>query len=250
LCHAGTTNNVKVKLKFLDAEDLENGNSDSLQELDGVLVPGGFGERGIEGKIKAIEFARENKIPFYGICLGMQLAVIEFARNVCGMSKANSLEFDPNTPDPVISLMEEQKAIYDKGATMRLGAYQCALEKGSKAYKAYGEKEINERHRHRYEFNNQYEETLSKKGLKIAGKSTKTGLVELVELEDHPWFLACQFHPEFKSSPSSPHPLFVSFVEASVTQSKKRQWQNQRPLPAGSDPLEQKTKKATGASGL
>jgi len=135
LCHAGTTNNVKVKLKFLDAEDLENGNSDSLQELDGVLVPGGFGERGIEGKIKAIEFARENKIPFYGICLGMQLAVIEFARNVCGMSKANSLEFDPNTPDPVISLMEEQKAIYDKGATMRLGAYQCALEKGSKARK-------------------------------------------------------------------------------------------------------------------
>ncbi len=229
LLHGGIANNVKVKLKFIDAEELEKDkNTKILKNLDGILVPGGFGERGIEGKILAVKYARENKIPYYGICLGMQLAVVEFARNVCGLTKASSIEFDANTPDPVISLMEEQKAVHNKGATMRLGAYICALEKDSKSYEAYGEKEISERHRHRYEFNNQYIEMFAQKGLKVGGISPKTNLVEIVEYTDHPWFVGCQFHPEFQSSPMKPHLLFVNFIKAAVAQAKKINWEKQK----------------------
>ena len=231
LRHGGIANNINVKLKFIDAEELERDDKLSpLQDVDGILVPGGFGERGTEGKIRAIRFAREKKIPFYGICLGMQLAVVEFARNICGLEKANSLEFDTNTPDPVISLMEEQKAVYNKGATMRLGAYPCTLEKDSRSYEAYGEKEISERHRHRYEFNNQYTELFTQHGLKIVGTSPKAGLVEMVDLTNHPWFVGCQFHPEFKSRPMEPHPLFVHFVRASVAEAKRRNWEQQKTI--------------------
>jgi len=229
LRHGGIANNIKVNLKFIDAEELERDDKlTPLEGVDGILVPGGFGERGTEGKIRAIRFAREKKIPFYGICLGMQLAVVEFARNVCGLEKAASLEFDTNTPDPVISLMEEQKAFYNKGATMRLGAYPCVLEKDSRSFEAYGEKEISERHRHRYEFNNQYTELLTQHGLKIVGTSPKTGLVEMIELANHPWFVGCQFHPEFKSRPMEPHPLFSHFIRASVAQAKRKNWEQQK----------------------
>ncbi len=238
LRHGGYANETKVELSFIDSEDIEKtGDIARLKEVDGILVPGGFGERGIEGKITAIRFARENRIPFYGICLGMQLAVVEFARNVCNLAKANSLEFDPDTPDPVISLMEEQKAVHNKGATMRLGAYTCTLEKDTKSLAAYGEREISERHRHRYEFNNQYMDLFKQHGLKIAGLSKSTGLVEIIELDSHPWFVGCQFHPEFKSRPMSPHPLFVHFIEASVAQAKRRSWTRQKDQPdaAGED---------------
>lgn len=231
LRHGGYTTKTSVDLKFIDAESLENAQGlAALNDVDGILVPGGFGERGVEGKIAAIKFARENKIPFLGICLGMQLAVVEFARNVCGLKKANSLEFDPNTPDPVINLMEEQKAVHNKGATMRLGAYPCTIEKNSKAFTAYKDREISERHRHRYEFNNQYTELLTKHGLSTTGISTKAGLVEIIEIESHPWFLGCQFHPEFKSRPMSPHPIFVNFIDASYAQSKRRDWKEQKSL--------------------
>jgi CTP synthase len=229
LFHGGIANSVKVNLKFIDAEELEKGGKlDMLSDADGILVPGGFGERGVEGKIRAIQYAREKKIPYYGICLGMQLAVIEFARNVCGLDKASSLEFDANTPDPVINLMEEQKAVYNKGATMRLGAYPCVLEKDSKSFEAYGEKEISERHRHRYEFNSQYADIFKQHGMKIVGISPKTSLVEIIELANHPWFVGCQFHPEFKSRPMDPHPLFVHFIRASAAQAKRRQWEEQK----------------------
>ncbi len=229
LKHGGIANDVTVNLKFIDAEELEKDEKTILlDDVDGILVPGGFGERGTEGKIRAIQYAREKKVPFYGICLGMQLAVVEFARHVCGLEKANSLEFDANTSDPVISLMEEQKAVYNKGATMRLGAYPCVLEKDSKSFEAYGEKEISERHRHRYEFNNQYIELFTQHGLKIVGTSPKTGLVEMVELTNHPWFVGCQFHPEFKSRPMDPHPLFSHFIRASAAQAKRRNWESQK----------------------
>jgi len=229
LFHGGIANNVKVNLKFIDAEELEEEEEMAiLKTVDGILVPGGFGERGMQGKIEAVRFARENKIPFYGICLGMQMAVVEFARNVCGLKEASSLEFDANTPDPVINLMAEQKAVHNKGATMRLGAYACKLERDSKSYEAYGEKEISERHRHRYEFNNQYMDLLTQHGLKIIGMSPKTGLVEIVELADHPWFVGCQFHPEFQSRPLKPHQLFVQFIQAAVSQAKRSQWKDQK----------------------
>lgn len=229
LRHAGFANATKVHLTYIDAEKIEQEDGDKVFEaIDGILVPGGFGERGVEGKIAAIRYAREKKIPFYGICLGMQLAVIEFARHVCGLSGANSLEFDPNTTDPVINLMEEQKAIHNKGATMRLGAYACSLEKGSHAFSAYGERDVTERHRHRYEFNNQYTDLLTQHGLRIVGTSPKTGLVEIIEIDNHPWFLGCQFHPEFRSRPMSPHPLFVHFIEAAIAQSKRRSWEHQK----------------------
>lgn len=229
LLHGGIANNVRVSLKFVDAEELEKDkNFELLKGADGILVPGGFGERGIEGKILAIKYAREKQIPFYGICLGMQMAVVEFARNVCGLTKAASVEFDANTSDPVISLMTEQKAVHNKGATMRLGAYPCVLEKGSKTSEAYGEKEISERHRHRYEFNNQYTEIFTQHGMRIAGISPKTNLVEVIELTNHPWFIGCQFHPEFKSTPMEPHLLFVSFIRASVAQAKRSQWESQK----------------------
>ncbi len=232
LRHGGYANEARVRLKFIDAERLEEeGGLCLLDDVDGILVPGGFGERGTEGKIAAIQYARERKVPFYGICLGMQLAVVEFARHVCGLTKANSLEFDEETPDPVINLMEEQKAVYNKGATMRLGAYTCLLTKNSTAFSAYGEKEISERHRHRYEFNNQYADLLQQHGLKIVGTCQKTSLVEIVEIADHPWFVGCQFHPEFKSRPMAPHPLFVHFIEASIAQAKRRSWTRQKQDP-------------------
>ncbi len=229
LRHGGYRTKTTVNLKYIDAEELENEEGlKVLDSVDGILVPGGFGERGVEGKIEAIRYAREKKIPFYGICLGMQLAVVEFARHVCGLAKANSLEFDPNTPDPVISLMEEQKAVHSMGGTMRLGAYECMLEKSSKSHSAYEEREISERHRHRYEFNSDYAEKLTQNGLRIVGTDKKTGLVEIVELDSHPWFVGCQFHPEFKSSPMTPHPLFVSFIEASAAMAKRRKWEMQK----------------------
>ena len=187
-----------------------------LNEYDGILVPGGFGERGIEGKIQAAKYARENKIPYLGICLGMQMAVIEFARDVLEYRNANSEEFDTKTENPVIHIMEEQKKINRKGGTMRLGAYPCILDKNSLVHKLYGKDEISERHRHRYEYNTEYKEEFEKAGLKCVGMSPDNKLVEMVELEQdkHPFFVGCQFHPEFKSRPNRPHPLFVGFIEA------------------------------------
>lgn len=217
LIHGGIGNKVRVKIHWIGAEDLEK--TDGLKKLeacDGILVPGGFGERGIEGKINAVQFARLKQVPYFGICLGMHCAVIEFARNVAHLKDAHSSEFYPNAPYLIIDLMSDQKADGDKGGTMRLGEYPCQLRKKTKAFKAYGEREIFERHRHRYEFNNQFRIQLEEAGLKISGLSPNGNLVEIVELEDHPWFLAGQFHPEFKSSPMSPHPLFRDFIAASL----------------------------------
>jgi CTP synthase len=215
--HAGAANDVRVNIKWVDAELLDSESPDNfLFDVSGVLVPGGFGERGVEGKIKAIQFARENKIPFFGICLGMQCAVIEFARNVAGLKGAHSSEFSMTTPYPVIDLMESQKGVKVKGGTMRLGAYPCVLSKETKSYEAYGTEEISERHRHRYEFNNAFREKLEGAGLVIAGTSPDGTLVEIVELRDHPWFVGVQFHPEFKSRPWEPHPLFRDFVKAAM----------------------------------
>lgn len=229
LAHGGFANDVHVDLKYIEAEDLEAAPDNALlKDCDGILVPGGFGERGVEGKVKAITYAREGKTPFYGICLGMQLAVIEFARNVCGLEDANSLEFDPDTKNPVINLMEEQKAIYNKGATMRLGAYTCDLAANTFSLAAYGDRTISERHRHRYEFNNEYMDLMKEKGLTIAGVSKKTELVEIVEIADHPWYVGCQFHPEFKSRPMAPHPLFAHFIKAAVAHMKQRTWNEQK----------------------
>ena len=226
LTHGGIANNLGVDIQWVDSEEVEKSGAEKfLSDVDSVLIPGGFGERGIEGKIETIQFAREKKIPFLGICLGMQCAVIEFARNVCGLKGANSTEFDIKTPYPVIYLIEEW---YDfktqtiqrrditsaKGATMRLGAYPCVLTENSFAYKAYGAKEISERHRHRYEFNNSFKDMLVKNGLKISGISPDGELVEIVEIENHPWFFGCQFHPEFKSRPLEPHPVFSAFIAA------------------------------------
>jgi len=184
------------------------------------LIPGGFGSRGIEGKIAAVKYARENNIPFFGICLGMQIATIEFARNVVGLKGANSTEFDRETPYPVISLIEEQKEVKDMGASMRLGAYNGTLEKGTKSFEAYRSEKISERHRHRYEFNNAYRGQLTQKGLVIAGINPEQDLVEIVEIKDHPWFVGCQFHPEFKSKPDIAHPLFKGFIAAALNNVK------------------------------
>lgn len=188
-----------------------------IAKLDGVLVAPGFGERGIEGKIKAVQYAREHKIPFLGICLGMQMAVIEYSRNVCNLSKANSVEMEPNTPHPVINLMEEQKSVIDMGGTMRLGAWECKLEADSIVRDVYKNDLILERHRHRYEFNEAYREQLEEAGMLITGTNPDTGLVEIIELPDHPWFVGVQYHPEYKSTVSEPHPLFVAFVRAAVS---------------------------------
>ncbi len=226
LRHGGFKHNTKVNLKFIDSEELENQKpSQVLEGIDGILVPGGFGDRGIEGKIRAVQYARENHIPFFGICLGMQIACIEFARNVVGLKKANSREFDAQSPHPVIDLMEGQKTILHKGATMRLGAYPCSLEKGSLAAQIYGEREISERHRHRYEFNNSYRDRLKEKGLVFSGLSPDGSLVEIVEYRDHPHFIGCQFHPEFKSRPMAPHPLFESFVAQALAYSRRGKWE-------------------------
>jgi len=215
--HAGVENGIGVEVKWVDSEELmERGARSLLRGAEGVLVPGGFGERGIKGKLEAIRWVREKKIPFLGICLGMQCAVIEYARNVCGLLGANSLEFDPDTPHPVIHLMPDQEKVKAKGGTMRLGAYPCKLVKRSLAYKAYGDLKISERHRHRYEFNNEYREILAKSGLGISGLSPDGRLVEIIELEGHPWFVAGQFHPELKSRPTKAHPLFREFVRAAA----------------------------------
>ena len=228
LYHGGIANDARVNLNFVDSENLDSTTcSQMLADADGILVPGGFGERGIEGKICAANFARVNKVPYFGICLGMQIAVIEFARNVAGLENANSSEFDQGTAHPVIYLMREwfdersqtvqrRDDLSEKGATMRLGAYSCCIEPQSFAYQAYQNKEISERHRHRYEFNNEYLERLKEAGLVISGTSPNGELVEIIEIGDHPWFLGCQFHPEFKSRPMEPHPLFRDFIGASL----------------------------------
>ncbi len=219
--HAGSVNECKVNLKWISSETIEKDNCQTvLEKLDGILVAPGFGERGVEGKIEAVRYARENKIPFFGICLGMQCAVIEFARNVLKLKNASSTEMSPDTKHPVIDLMEEQKKIVDLGGTMRLGAYPCNLKKSSKVYNVYGKKSISERHRHRYEFNNKYLEQTEKAGLIASGINPETKLVEVVELKDHPWFIGSQFHPELKSTVLNPHPLFVKFVEAAIEYKK------------------------------
>jgi CTP synthase len=222
--HAGVENDSRVELKWINAEELTEKTADlHLGDVDGVLTPGGFGERGIEGKIEAVRYVRENQIPYLGICLGMQCAVIEFARNVCKLEKANSFEFDQETKYPVIHLMPDQEKITDLGGTMRLGAYSCILEKDSLSFKAYGEREISERHRHRYEFNNQFREILTRAGLKLTGLSPDGRLVEIIELEGHPWFVAVQFHPELKSRPTKAHPLFRDLVKAALKYRKSRE---------------------------
>jgi len=214
--HAGAENQVKVKMKPVNAEDCESENfEDLLKNVSGLLVPGGFGERGIEGKIKAIRYAREHKIPFFGICLGLQCAVVEFARNVCGMKNANSSEFR-KTKYNVIDLMPDQKDVKDKGATMRLGAYPCVIQDKTKSYEAYKTNYISERHRHRYEVNNKFRRKLTDNGLILSGLSPDKELVEMIELKDHPWFVACQFHPELKSRATNAHPLFREFVRAAM----------------------------------
>ncbi|MDL5044482.1 CTP synthase [Oscillatoria amoena NRMC-F 0135] len=219
--HAGAQNDCRVNLKWISSEDIQKESVESIiKGLHGVLVAPGFGERGMEGKIEAIRFVREHKIPFFGICLGMQCAVIEFARHVVGLDGASSTELNPKTKHPVIDLMEAQKKITAKGGTMRLGAYTCKLKKGSKAAHAYGETTIQERHRHRYEFNNAYLEQLEEAGLKPVGINPESNLVEVVELKDHPWFVGVQYHPELRSTVMNPHPLFVKFVEASVNYKK------------------------------
>jgi CTP synthase len=230
LVHGGLANDVKVELRYVSAEELEDNNKDTAELLKGchgILVPGGFGKRGVEGKMKAINYARENKIPFFGICLGMQLAVVEYARNVLGLKKAHSTEFDLKTPDPVIYLIKEwfdyrtnemqvRDETSDKGGTLRLGAYPCVLIDDTFAKDSYKTSEISERHRHRYEFNNEYRKQLEENGLIISGASPDNNLVEIVEIAEHPWFLGCQFHPEFKSKPMAPHPLFAAFISAAI----------------------------------
>ncbi len=219
LHHAGIANEAAVKIQWVNAEEIESEDTD-LSEVfvgcKGILVPGGFGDRGVEGKIRAIHYARKNRIPFLGLCLGMQCAVIEFARHVCGMEDAHSTEFNPETEHPVIALMDSQLGVVDKGGTMRLGAYPCKTMEGTHTAEAYGQPEVQERHRHRFEFNNDYREKLTSAGMVIAGTLPDDSLVEVVEVKDHPWFVGCQFHPELKSRPNHPHPLFREFVKAAL----------------------------------
>jgi len=219
LRHAGWANDVDVQIAWINAEDLERGNiAELLDGVAGIIVPGGFGSRGIEGKIRAAGYARRNRIPYLGLCLGLQVAVIEFARAALGSDAVNSAEFDPQTPHPVIDLMPSQRQIADKGGTMRLGQWVCCLTPGTRAGRAYGESIVFERHRHRYEFNNKYRRRLEEAGLVVAGRSADNNLVEIIELADHPWFVGTQFHPEFKSRPTRPHPLFRAFIAACVAQ--------------------------------
>jgi CTP synthase len=223
LFHAASGEDVGVDLVKVDAEEIEKQGADAfLEGVDGILVPGGFGERGIEGKIASAKYAREKKIPYLGLCLGMQVAVIEYARSVAGLKKAHSSEFEPNAKEAVISLLPGQDINGAKGGTMRLGSYLCHLSPGSNAQKAYGQPEIQERHRHRFEFNNAYRSNLEKSGLKISGIHPKGDLVEIIEIPDHPWFVACQFHPEFRSKPDVPHPLFRGFAQAAQNHAQKK----------------------------
>jgi CTP synthase len=222
ITHAGIANNCKVNIRRIDAEDVEKkGGLNLLKGLDGILVPGGFGDRGTEGKIAAAKYARENKVPYYGLCLGLQIAVIEFARNVLKLEGANSTEFDPKPAHPVINMMEEQKKIIDKGATMRLGSYECALMPGTLAHKAYGADSVRERHRHRYEVNNAYVGQLQRAGMIVSGVNPRRNLVEVIELKGHPWFLGTQAHPEFQSKPNRAHPLFAAFIGAALKASRR-----------------------------
>ncbi len=217
LVHGGVANEARVELEYIDAKDLETGDlTRLLGHVSGILVPGGFGERGAEGKIRAVRYARENRVPFFGICLGLQIAVIEFARHVVGLKDAHSTEFVADTPYPVVALMPDQRGVTDKGATMRLGAWPCHLEEGSQAALIYGARDISERHRHRYEVNNDWRDQIAAAGLRFSGLSPDGTLVEMCELADHPYFVSCQFHPEFKSRPMEPHPLFTHFVGASL----------------------------------
>lgn len=223
LTHGGIANRCRVNMRYVDSEALaKEGAEKFLQVIDGILVPGGFGERGIEGKIMAVRYAREKQIPFLGICLGMQIAVIEIARHVCGLEGANSSEFNRHTLHPVIALMPEQEQIVSKGGTMRLGAYPAVLRDGTLAFQAYQEKQISERHRHRYEVNNEYREILTQNGVVFSGLSPDEKLVEILEFKDHPWFLGCQFHPELKSRPHAPHPLFREFIHAAFKEKRRK----------------------------
>jgi CTP synthase len=219
LAHGGIANLCRVELEYVDSETIEGDHMpDVVTSADGILVPMGFGPRGTEGKIGAVRYAREQRVPFFGICFGMQMAVIEYARHVCGLTGANSTEVDAETPHPVVDLLPTQRGLTQKGGTMRLGAYPCALTEGSLAQRTYGKRKISERHRHRYEFNNTYRQQLEAKGLILSGQSPDGGLVEIVEIADHPWFLGCQFHPEFKSRPFDCHPLFKGFIRAALQQ--------------------------------
>ncbi len=223
LRHGGIANDAEVRIKWVNSEHLDMGNiKNYLLKVDGILVPGGFGDRGIEGKILAAQYARENRTPYFGICLGMQMAVIEFARNVCGMENAHSSEFNSTTAYPVIDLMPEQRDIDEMGGTMRLGVYPCKIEENSHVYEIYKNELVYERHRHRYEFNNQYRDKMISNGLVLSGLSPSERLVEIVELQDHPWYVGVQFHPEFKSRPNRPHPLFRDFIKASLEYQKKK----------------------------
>jgi CTP synthase len=229
LVHGALANDCGLELRYIDSEEVErNGAVEMLAGIDGLLVPGGFGDRGVEGKVLAVRHARETGMPFFGICLGMQVAVIEFARSLCGLAGANSTEFSDKTPHPVVDLMPDQRGVTDKGATMRLGAYPCALTAGSVAAEAYGSLEISERHRHRYELNNTYRDELTKSGLVLSGLSPDRRLVEMVELPSHPYFVGCQFHPEFKSRPLTPHPLFSRFVRAALEMVNRRRSETSR----------------------
>jgi CTP synthase len=216
LTHAAASQDCGIDLKLIDAETLEDTVDGQLKDVAGILIPGGFGDRGVEGKIKAARFARENKLPYLGLCLGMQVATIEFARNVCGITNANSTEFDQTASDPVICLLEEQLEVRNKGASMRLGTWPTKIQPGTLAEKIYGKDEVLERHRHRYEFNMKYRDQMREKGFEISGTSPDGSLAELVELRDHPYFLACQYHPEFQSKPNQPHPLFKGFIQAAL----------------------------------
>ncbi len=224
LLHGALAHNLKVDIQWIEAEKVDDSSewARRLENVDGILVPGGFGKRGIEGMLHAIRFAREQKVPYFGICLGMQTMVIEYARNVCGLSEANSSEFDPATPDRVIYKLRELKGVDELGGTMRLGAWPCVLKEGSFARDAYGSNEISERHRHRFEFNREYEGILTGAGLRITGETPDRTYVEICEIEDHPWYLGCQFHPEFKSKPLEPHPLFQSFIAAAYEFRRQR----------------------------
>ncbi|TVR53122.1 MAG: CTP synthase [Gemmatimonadales bacterium] len=234
LIHGGIAHDVGVEIDWISSESFEAQTPEmSLEEYDGVLIPGGFGERGVEGMLQAIRWARESGRPFFGICLGLQCAVIEFARNVCDMDESDSLEFAANSPDPVICLMDSQREVTDKGGTMRLGAYPAVLTPGSRVEEIYGSREISERHRHRYEVNNHYRAGLEAKGLRFSGVSPDGKLVELVELPDHPWFIGCQFHPELKSRPTRPHPLFASFIGAAARRAETERSGQELRVPAG-----------------
>jgi CTP synthase len=217
LKHGGISERATVNIKWIDSEQLNDENAgEYLNDVQGILVPGGFGDRGVEGKISAIKYARENNIPFLGLCLGMQLAIVEFARNVVGFHDAHSVELAPGTTHPVIALMPDQNGVEDIGGTLRLGSYPCVLDKNSKAYEVYKEETIHERHRHRYEVNNDYRNVLTENGMILSGLSPDGRIIEMIELKDHPWFVATQAHPELKSRPTRPHPLFKGFVEAAL----------------------------------